>query len=175
MRTTSTVLAPGAPRPLGTVEGCRPGGCGEPGAAGRPNGKPLLTLPRAHLIVDGYNASIAGYGGLPLSDQRRLLVDGLAAIAARTSAEITCCFDGAEVESRGQRLERGVRVLFSDPGMTADELIRRLVSAEPPGRVLIVVSTDAEVAQRAAAAGANSVPSAALLRLLGTGQRGRRR
>jgi predicted RNA-binding protein with PIN domain len=135
----------------------------------------VLRMPLAHLLVDGYNVSIEGYGGLPLIDQRRLLIDGLSALAARTSAEITCCFDGADVDSRAQKLDRGVRVLFSDPGMTADELIRRLVSAEPEGRVLVVVSSDAEVAQRATAAGARAVPSSALLRLLGAGQRDRRR
>jgi predicted RNA-binding protein with PIN domain len=135
----------------------------------------LLKLPRAHLIVDGYNVTMEGYGSLPLIDQRRLLVDALSALAARTSAEITCCFDGAELDARSQKLERGVRVLFSDPGMTADELIRRLVGAEPRGRVLVVVSSDAEVAQRSSAAGARPVPSTALLRLLGSGRRDRRR
>ena len=116
-----------------------------------------------------------GYGGLPLVDQRRLLIDALSPLAARTSAEITCCFDGAEVDGRPTGLVRGVRVLFSDPGMTADELIRRLVRAEPRGRMLVVVSSDAEVAETAVAAGARSVSSTVLLRLLGAGQRDRRR
>jgi predicted RNA-binding protein with PIN domain len=135
----------------------------------------LLKLPRAHLLVDGYNVTMEGFGGLPLVDQRRLLIDGLSALAARTSAEVTCCFDGAEVPGRTQGLVRGVRVLFSDPGMTADELIRRLVRAEPQGRVVVVVSSDGEVATGAVAAGARSVPSATLLRLLGPGLRDRRR
>jgi predicted RNA-binding protein with PIN domain len=135
----------------------------------------LLRVPRAHLLVDGYNVTMEGYGGLPLVDQRRLLIDALSALAARTSAEITCCFDGAEVDARAAGLIRGVRVLFSDPGMTADELIRRLVRAEPRGRMLVVVSSDAEVGQTAIAAGARSVASKVLLRLIGAGQRDRRR
>jgi predicted RNA-binding protein with PIN domain len=134
-----------------------------------------LRVPRAHLLVDGYNVTMEGYGGLPLVDQRRLLIEALSALAARTSAEITCCFDGAEVDGRAPGLVRGVRVLFSDPGMTADELIRRLVRAEPRGRMLVVASSDAEVAETAVAAGARSVASSVLLRLLGAGQRDRRR
>jgi predicted RNA-binding protein with PIN domain len=135
----------------------------------------LLRIPRAHLVVDGYNVTMEGYGTLPLVDQRRLLVDALSALAARTSAEVTCCFDGAEVDARAAGLVRGVRVLFSDPGMTADELIGRLVRAEPRGRMLIVVSSDREVADAAVAAEARAIPSKVLLRLLGAGLRARRR
>ena len=135
----------------------------------------LLRIPRAHLVVDGYNVTMEGYGALPLVDQRRLLIDALSALAARTSAEITCCFDGAEVDARAPGLVRGVRVLFSDPGTTADELIGRLVRAEPRGRMLIVVSSDREVADAAVAAEARAIPSKVLLRLLGAGLRDRRR
>ncbi|MGW9133729.1 hypothetical protein ACWGRZ_23555, partial [Streptomyces sp. NPDC055681] len=35
-------------------------------------------------------------------------------------------------------------------GVTADELIRQLARAEPPGRPVVVVSTDREVAVRSA-------------------------
>jgi len=129
----------------------------------------LLLLPRCHLVVDGYNVTKSGFGSLPLADQRRRLVDGLGAVAARTGAEVTCCFDGAEVDSRQASLIRGVRVLFSDPGVTADDLIRRIVQAEPQGRPLVVVSSDAEVAAHARAAAAHAVPSTALLRLLARG------
>ena len=135
----------------------------------------VLRLPRAHLLVDGYNVTMEGFGALPLVDQRRLLVDALSALAARTSAEITCCFDGAEIEGRAQGLVRGVRVLFSDPGTTADDLIGRLVRAEPAGRVLMVVSSDGEVIAAAVAAGARSFRSTVLLRLIGTGLRERKR
>jgi predicted RNA-binding protein with PIN domain len=135
----------------------------------------VLRLPRAHLLVDGYNVTMEGFGTLPLVDQRRLLVDGLSTLAVRTSAEITCCFDGAEVEVRSQGLVRGVRVLFSDPGTTADDLIGRLVRAEPAGRVLAVVSSDGEVIAAAIAAGARSFRSTVLLRLLGAGLKDRKR
>ena len=132
----------------------------------------LVRLPRAHLVVDGYNVTKTGYPQLTLVDQRSRLVDALAPLAARTGAEITCCFDGAELASRSAWLDRGVRVLFSEPGVTADDLIRRLVQAEPPGRALVVVSSDGEVVAAALAAAARAVPSTALLRLLDRGRIG---
>ena len=130
----------------------------------------LLSLPRAHLIVDGYNVTKSAYGDLPLADQRSRLVAGLSTLQARTRAEITCCFDGAVVEGRVTTPSaRGVRVRFSAPGEIADELIRRLVRAEPEGRVVVVVSSDREVADGVRAAGARPVPSTALVRLLERG------
>jgi predicted RNA-binding protein with PIN domain len=145
-----------------------------PSGHGRPPQDPgllvqLLALPQVHLIVDGYNVTKSGYGSLPLSEQRRRLLHGLTALAARTGAEVTCCFDGAEVDAAGAWRSRGVRVLFSQAGTTADDLVRRLVRAEPQGRPVVVVSTDGEVARGARSAGAHPVPSEALLRLLARG------
>jgi predicted RNA-binding protein with PIN domain len=64
---------------------------------------------------------------------------------------------------------RGVRVLFSKPGEIADELIRRLVRAEPAGRPVVVVSSDREVADAVRRAGARTVSAAALVRRLDRG------
>jgi predicted RNA-binding protein with PIN domain len=126
----------------------------------------LLSLPRAHLVVDGYNVTKAAYPSMTLADQRRRLVEGLSGLAARTGAEVTCCFDGAVTEGRTAARLRGVRVLFSDPGVTADEVIRRLVRAEPEGRVLIVASSDGEIVSAVRASGAHTVGAAALANLL---------
>jgi hypothetical protein len=59
-----------------------------------------------------------------------------------------------------------VRVRFSPPGVTADDVIRDLVAAEPPGRPVAVVSADREVADGVRRTGARPVDSRALLRLL---------
>ncbi len=123
----------------------------------------LLALPQVHLVVDGYNVTKTGYGELPLEAQRRRLVLALGALAARTAAEVTVAFDGAERLPVAPAAPRGVRVLFSSIGETADELIRRLVRAEPRGRPVIVVSTDREVADGVRRAGAYPVRSTALL------------
>ncbi|GEA89126.1 NYN domain-containing protein [Cellulomonas cellasea] len=122
----------------------------------------LLALPHAHLVVDGYNVSKAAWPSLSLAEQRRRLVDALANVAGRTGAEITCCFDGQEGPRPSGGGARGVRVLFS-VGEIADDLIRRLVGAEPRGRVVVVVTSDRQVADDVEAAGARVVPSATLV------------
>ncbi|MEZ5115514.1 MAG: NYN domain-containing protein [Candidatus Nanopelagicales bacterium] len=129
----------------------------------------LLALPRVHLVVDGYNVTKAAYGDLPLADQRGRLVAGLAGLAARTRAEVTCVFDGAAVGGVSGPRARGVRVLFSDPGETADALVLRLVRAEPEGRPVVVASSDREVVDGARRLGSHAVPATALARLLERG------
>jgi predicted RNA-binding protein with PIN domain len=127
----------------------------------------LLALPQAHLVVDGYNVTKTGYPTMPLDKQRLRLLGGLAVLAAQTAAEVTCVFDGAELDVPVLLAPpRGVRVLFSKAGQSADELIRRLVRAEPPGRPVVVVSTDREVADGVARAGARPVASVLLLKRL---------
>ncbi|WP_018351077.1 NYN domain-containing protein [Longispora albida] len=126
----------------------------------------LLSLPRAHMIVDGYNVTKAGFGELSLEQQRTRLVTGLGGIAAQTGAEVTCVFDGAERIHGLPPTPRGVRVLFSKKGETADELIRRLVRAEPSGRPVVVISTDREVADGVRRHGAYPLSSDTLLRRL---------
>jgi predicted RNA-binding protein with PIN domain len=129
----------------------------------------LLELPRVHLVVDGYNVTKSGYGELPLATQRSRLIRGLGALAARTGAEVSCVFDGAVRPPAMPPAPRGLRVLFSPPGEPADDLIRRLVSAEPPGRPVVVVSSDREVAEDVQRAGAYPVDSVLLLRRLDRG------
>ncbi|MEU5399514.1 NYN domain-containing protein [Streptomyces sp. NPDC005963] len=127
----------------------------------------LLALPQAHLVVDGYNVTKTGYPTMPLEKQRLRLLGGLSVLAAQSGAEITCVFDGAELAAPVLLAPpRGVRVLFSKAGVTADELIRQLVRAEPPGRPVVVVSTDREVADGVAKSGARPVASAMLLKRL---------
>ncbi|WP_344977692.1 NYN domain-containing protein [Streptosporangium fragile] len=130
----------------------------------------LLALPQIHLIVDGYNVTKTGYGTLTLADQRTRLLTGLGALYAQTRTELTCVFDGAELNGPVPvSAPRGVRVLFSSPGQIADDLIRQLVRAEPVGRAVAVVSSDREVAESVRRMGARPVPSALLLRRLGRG------
>ncbi len=49
----------------------------------------LLALPRAHLVVDGYNVTKRGFGEMSLEQQRKRLITGLGGIAAQTGAEVT--------------------------------------------------------------------------------------
>lgn len=143
--------------------------------AGAPDDDPgfvdqLLMLPHIHLLVDGYNVTQSGYGSLPLADQRNRLLTGLEGLASRTKAEITCVFDGAEVDAPPVApAARRVRQLFSDSGETADDLIIRLVRAEPPGRPLAVVSADQEIVTAVRREGGRTIASAVLLRRLENG------
>jgi predicted RNA-binding protein with PIN domain len=126
----------------------------------------LLALPKVHLIVDGYNVTKRGFGEMSLEQQRRRLVAGLGGLAAQTCAEVTAVFDGAERVHGLPPPPRGVRVLFSQQGETADDLIRQLVRAEPAGRPVVVVSSDKEVANGVWRHGAYPLASDALLRRL---------
>ncbi|MFE0764337.1 NYN domain-containing protein [Streptomyces smyrnaeus] len=167
-------LPPSETRPADTVDAVEPGRMSPKDVAARALSETdpalldqLLALPQAHLVVDGYNVTKTGYPTLPLEKQRLRLLGGLAVLAAQSGAEVTCVFDGAELAAPVLLAPpRGVRVLFSKPGQTADELIRRLVRAEPPGRAVVVVSSDREVADGCAAAGARPVASALLLKRL---------
>ncbi|MEH0844094.1 NYN domain-containing protein [Micromonospora sp. CPCC 205711] len=126
----------------------------------------LLALPRAHLVVDGYNVTKRGFGEMSLEQQRKRLITGLGGIAAQTGDEVTVVFDGAERMHGLPPTPRGVRVLFSRKGETADELIRRLVRAEPAGRPVVVVSSDREVADGVRRHGAYPLGADSLLRRL---------
>jgi predicted RNA-binding protein with PIN domain len=155
-------LGGGGPRPADLVAGARSvrGGGPVDSVAAL---DALLSVPSVHLVVDGYNVTKTGYPELPLADQRTRLAGQLAALAARTGVEITLVFDGAGVVAAPARGSRGVRVLFSDPGVLADDVIRSLVAAEPHGRPVVVATSDTAVVGSVCARGAHSVPSAVLL------------
>lgn len=151
------------PRPADAVGGVRP----HTGATGLLQDVAgldrLLALPAVHVIVDGYNVTKTGYPELPLTDQRDRLAHQLAALAARTGAEVTVVFDGADILAVPATGPRGVRVLFSERGVQADDVIRDLVAVEPMGRQLVVVTSDRAVATSVRRRGAYAVPSAVLL------------
>ncbi|MFJ3159379.1 NYN domain-containing protein [Streptomyces kanasensis] len=167
-------LPPVAVRPADSVDAVEPGRMSPKDIAARALSETdpalldqLLALPQAHLVVDGYNVTKTGYPTMPLEKQRLRLLGGLAGLAARTGAEVTCVFDGAELAAPVLLAPpRGVRVLFSKPGVTADEVIRQLVRAEPAGRPVVVVSSDREVADGVAKSGARPVASVMLLKRL---------
>jgi predicted RNA-binding protein with PIN domain len=124
-----------------------------------------LALPRARLIVDGYNVTKATWPTLSLEAQRSRLLTLLPALVARTSAETTVVFDAAASDSRPVVASpRGVKVLFSPSGVIADDVIRQLVAAEPAGRVVVVVTEDRELADDVRRAGARVVSPGALVR-----------
>lgn len=147
-------------------------GTAGPGAAGRDGPGRLeqyLAAPRPRLLVDGYNVSKTAWPEASLEAQRGRLLRSLAPLVARTGAETTVVFDAASSTARPTAVQtpRGVKVLFSPPGVIADDVIAELVEAEPTGRMVVVVSSDQEVARHAVRHGARAVASPVLLQLLG--------
>jgi predicted RNA-binding protein with PIN domain len=127
----------------------------------------LVALPRAHLVVDGYNVTKTSWPDLSLERQRDRLLTGLAPLVARRGTEVTVVFDaGATTERPVVSKPRGVRVLFSPPGVIADDVIRELVAAEPRGRPVVVVSNDQEVVRDVLRAGARVATAGALTDLI---------
>jgi predicted RNA-binding protein with PIN domain len=128
-----------------------------------------LAMPRARLLVDGYNVSKAEWPSSSLEAQRIRLLNGLAPLVARTGADTTVVFDAAASSVRPVvSTPRGVKTLFSPVGVIADDVLRELVAAEPPGRVLVVVTDDRAVARDVVRDGARCVPTSALRGLLTT-------
>lgn len=123
-----------------------------------------LATPRSRLIVDGYNVSKSAWPAVSLEVQRARLLAALAPLSARTGVETTVVFDAADSTTRPPvSPPRGVRVLFSPPGVIADDVVGELAEAEPAGRVVLVATDDREVLARVARAGARGVPAAVLL------------
>lgn len=144
-----------------------PSSAGSLGAAHPAALEQLLAMPRARLIVDGYNVSKRAWPSSSLEAQRNRLAGSLAALVARTGAETTLVFDAAETDHRPPVVApRGVRVLYSPRGVLADDVVRDLVRVEPQGRVVVVVTADRAVATDVAAAGARVVDPDALLGLI---------
>ena len=126
----------------------------------------LIDLPKVHLIVDGYNVSKTAWPTAPLDQQRDRLIAGVSGLVAGKGIEVTVVFDGADLKHRPVlgSSRRLVRVLFSPPGVIADDVIFQLVEAEPTGRPVVVVTSDRELTRRTAKKGARAVDSVALAR-----------
>ncbi len=127
----------------------------------------MLGLPRARLVVDGYNVTKQAWPTASLEAQRSRLVSALGPVVARSGVETTVVFDAAESTARTvMPAPRGVRVVFSPAGVIADDVIRQLVAAEPRGRVVVVVTGDHELARDVLQGGARVAPASALIGIL---------
>ena len=120
------------------------------------------------LLVDGYNVSLRGWPDLPISEQRRRLVDALTELAARSSCSVSVVFDGADPvwPASVPTTARVVRVSFSPADVEADDVILARVADIDRSRPVLVTSSDRRVQDGAAALGANVISSALLLAAL---------
>ena len=128
----------------------------------------LLAMPRARLIIDGYNVSKSAWPSATLEAQRNLLLT-----RAGPAGGADRCPDhrglrrGRDHHPGPVAPPRGVKVIFSPHGVIADDVIRELVAAEPAGRVVVVVSSDREVAEDVVRGGARSATADAFIAVTG--------
>jgi predicted RNA-binding protein with PIN domain len=115
-----------------------------------------------HIIIDGYNL-IRQSTTLSRLDQqdimlgRDALVDMLAAYRKIKPHRITVVFDGHHGPAFSQQRDqkKGIAIRFSRGGESADDLIKRMAFKEK--EKALVVSSDQEVADSAAANGAATI------------------
>jgi len=128
----------------------------------------LFRVPGITVLVDGYNASQLGWFELPIAEQRRRLVDALTELVARTGADISVVFDGADSvwPAVVPTTARRVKVSFSPAGVEADDVVLARVADLDAARPVLVASSDRRVRDGASASGANVISSAQLLAAL---------
>ena len=112
-----------------------------------------------HIIIDGYNLirQSKKLSDLDLQDiqlGRDALIDLLAAYKKIKAHRITVVFDGTRspLVSRQRGRRKGITVVFSHSGESADSVIKRMARKE--SEKTLVVSSDKDIVQSAEAAGA---------------------
>ena len=115
-----------------------------------------------HIIIDGYNlirrsARLSVLDRRDLEAGRETLVDMLAAYKKFKAHRITVVFDGtcAAAFSPQRNRHKGISILFSRNGETADDVIIKMARKE--GAKAVVVSSDRQITQAASTAGAATV------------------
>lgn len=116
------------------------------------------------VLVDGYNVTRSHRGDLDLEGQRRWLVNLVAGAVATRRIEPRIVFDGHASEGPGSsRRERGVAIVFTPEGVTADDDLVFEVEATDPARPVVVVTDDRELRDRLAPYGVDVAPTLGFL------------
>lgn len=117
-----------------------------------------------HIVIDGYNLirqsrTFQTFEQRSLEDGRHALLDSLVAYKKLKKHPITVVFDGAEVFVTGEQRDRwkGIDVVFSRRGESADHVIKRIAAKESERAV--VVTSDRELASFAAQRGSAVIES----------------
>jgi predicted RNA-binding protein with PIN domain len=117
-----------------------------------------------HIIIDGYNLirqsnSLSRLDREDIARGREALIERLAAYRRLKAHRITVVFDGAQAPalSAARDRQRGIHIVFSRGGESADAVIVRMARQERERA--LVVSSDRAVAQAAESCGAAVVDS----------------
>ena len=125
----------------------------------------LMRAPAALVLVDGYNVAKLGWPGEDSAAERRRCIGLCEDLARRLGSEIVVVFDGARVVGAHADNRRTVRVLYSHPPESADDVIRSVGGKASVERPLVVVTNDQQVRRDVQSLGANLITSEAFLQL----------
>jgi predicted RNA-binding protein with PIN domain len=117
------------------------------------------------VIVDGYNLihkmpALAALVGSDLEQARQHLVAQLAGYRSTHNVRVTVVFDGRGLSQPRGRGPAGVEVVFSRAPQTADDVIKRMLTAERSPRACTVVTSDNSIALHVRDYGARVISSA---------------
>jgi predicted RNA-binding protein with PIN domain len=129
----------------------------------------MLATSDVVLVVDGYNVGHRAWSDSTPADQRERLGIAATALTRRLGCEIVLVFDGDGSGPHAPLRRGGVRVLFSDAGEEADEVVVREVEGRSKRVPIVVASSDAWVREHAANLGAVVVGADTLVSVIKPG------
>jgi predicted RNA-binding protein with PIN domain len=107
----------------------------------------------AHLLIDGYNflkrSSFAAFAGADIDGARRYLLERLAEYKKNRQVKIVVVFDAPNSFSLSRQKEgfRGVEVIYSAQGETADDVMIEIIRRRHGG--LVIVTSDRAIIDEA--------------------------
>ena len=128
----------------------------------------LVRVPRAVLLVDGYNATHWAWEGIPISEQRDRLIAAACELHVRTGVDVNIVFDGDghDLTEASPTPGQPVRLTFTAEEVEADDVVIERARALPLNLPVIVASNDNRVRQACARAGANLLTVEQLMAVL---------
>jgi predicted RNA-binding protein with PIN domain len=121
----------------------------------------VLDRPDVVVIIDGYNAVLGPWTQGHLSQRRAVLLTALDAFISHRGPRVLVVFDGsADAAGGGER--RLSRIVYSPPGVIADDTVCAEVQSLPTSSSVVVVTDDQDLIRRVRRLGANTVSVAQL-------------